>query len=132
MKQDKNIYQKEIRFKELCPYVHNSVEEFLPMSLFFQVSLIFCLSCDSSWNVLWSCISSGSVYSQNTFSISKSRNCSSSLMLKGDCSFKDGSDSWVSDGPGIGRGQDSSSLSLSVSLWNLCCKFSSAALDASG
>ena len=94
---------KTIRLKELCPHICNSIEEFLLMPLLFQVSCWCVLSCDSSWNILWSKCSSSGVHSQITFSISKSRNCSSSLMFDSNCSLKNASDSWVSDGPGIGR-----------------------------
>ena len=50
VKQGKNVYQKEIRFKEFCPHVHNSIEEFLPMPLFSWVLL---WSWEGPWNVLW-------------------------------------------------------------------------------
>ena len=119
-----DVYQEEIRFEELCPHVHNSIE-FLPMSLFFQGSQCCLWSWKGPWNNLWSYCGSRVVLSLNTSSISVSRDCSSSLILE------DGSDSQVSNVPSIGRGGSSSPL-FSASLWNDCSGFSLTVLDDYG
>ena len=42
MQQGENVYQETIRIKELCPHVHNSIKEFLPMPLFSWSTVFDC------------------------------------------------------------------------------------------